>query len=53
MEVLISLLILVVVVVVAIWLIKQIPMPAGLEILPTILIAIVVILGLIKVLGYI
>ncbi len=49
METLISLLIIVAVVAVAIWLIRQIPWPAGLEIIGTILTVIIVILGLMKI----
>ena len=52
MEILIPLLIIVVVAAVAIWLIRQIPLPAGLEIVQTLLVAIVVLLALVKVLGY-
>jgi hypothetical protein len=52
MSILISLLIVVVVVAVCIWIVNQIPFPAGLGIVKTILIAIICILGLMKVLGY-
>ena len=52
METLISLLILIVIVVVAIWLINQIPFPAGLEIIKTVLVIIVVVLALQKLFGY-
>ena len=52
MDALITLLILIAVIVTAIWLIKQIPFPAGLELLQTILITIVVVLALAKLLAF-
>lgn len=51
METLIPLLVIVAIAVVAIWLIKMIPFPGGLEILQTILIVIVVVLALTRVLS--
>jgi hypothetical protein len=48
MEILISVLIVVVIAAVAIWLIKQIPFPAGLQIIQTLLIVIVVVFALIR-----
>lgn len=52
MEILIPLLIIVAVVAVAVWIIKLIPFPAGLEIVKAVLIAIVCIIGLVKVLAF-
>lgn len=52
MSIIISLLIIVAVVVVAIWLINMIPFPAGLGLLKTILIVIVVIFALLKIIPY-
>lgn len=48
MSTLLALVILVVIVVVAIWLINQIPFPAGLQIIRFLLIAVVVILALMR-----
>lgn len=52
MSILISILILVVVVAIAIWIINLIPFPAGTEIIKFVLIAIVAILALIRIFGY-
>lgn len=52
MQAIIPLLIILLVAVIAIWLIRQIPFPAGLQVIQTILVAIVVILALVKVLAY-
>lgn len=52
MEILIPILILVVIVAVALWLIRQLPLEGNLAIIKTILIAIVIILALIRVVKY-
>lgn len=49
MEILIPLLVIAAIAVVAVWLINMIPFPAGLQILRTILIVIVVVIALLKV----
>lgn len=49
--VLMTLLIVILIAMVAIWLIRQIPFPAGLQIVQTILIVIVVVIGLTKILA--
>ena len=51
METLISLLVAVAVIAVAIWLVKQIPWPEGLQIVGTILTVIIIVIGLLKVLS--
>jgi hypothetical protein len=49
--ILLTLLVIVLIVAVAVWLINMIPFPAGLEIIRTVLIVIVVVIGLTKLLA--
>ncbi len=51
MAILIPLLVILLIAIVAIWLIKQIPFPAGLEIIQTVLICIVVVMAVVRVLA--